>query len=271
MSEMKVSKNIKKEKKIVMCSVCNNFITHNLCFCDKLDYHNKNIDSIIKIQRWITVKNYSKLNKITDDTIIDIVKNNIIKNNTFHNNLFIKCQKVLKMYPPSKNEYKFIYGMLIQMIVIELLNNIFYSCIDLDNFCKYGSEYKVDCRLNITRYLYRHMSIKAKKNKSGKIIIINKLNNNKHYDLSQLITIIIILELNDIIIIPHTVIPDKYIEHNDSHIAYKSGLFTYLYKVDEYKKYIIHLHENDEYKTFYKNELPLIYPHNIYSDCFSKL
>lgn len=31
------------------------------------------------------------------------------------------------MYPPAKNEYKFIYGNLIQMIVIELLDNIFFS------------------------------------------------------------------------------------------------------------------------------------------------
>jgi len=44
------------------------------------------------------------------------------------------------MYPPAKNEYKFIYGNLIQMSVIELLDNIFYSCIDLDKLCNNGSE-----------------------------------------------------------------------------------------------------------------------------------
>lgn len=49
------------------------------------------------------------------------------KNNISFNKLFIKCEKVLKMYPPAKNEYKFIYGNLIQMIVIELLDNIFFS------------------------------------------------------------------------------------------------------------------------------------------------
>lgn len=157
------------------------------------------------------------------------------------------------------------------MSVIEFLNYIFYKCIDLDKKCNYGSQYKVDCKLNITRYLSRDISIKAKKNKVGPVIIINKLNNNKNYDLSELITIIVIIELKDIIIIPHSVIPNKYIENNDSNISYKSSLFTYLYKNNDYKKYIIHLEKNDEYKNFCKDELPDISTHDIYSECFSKL
>ena len=61
------------------------------------------------------------------------------------------------------------------------------------------------------------------------------------------------IEINDIIIIPHNVIQDKYIENNDSNIAYKSSLFTYLYKNEECKKYIIHLEQNNEYKIFCKS------------------
>jgi hypothetical protein len=244
-----------------ICTKCSKSITYKVCVCDKKYFYNVSVYLIsLKVNR-----------HFTDDKFIDIVIKNIIKENRYHNKIFIKCEKVLKMYPPAKNEYKFIYGNLIQMSVIELLDNIFYSCIDLDKLCNNGSEYKVDCRLNITRYLSRKLSIKAKKNKSGNVIIINKLNNNKNYDLSQLITIIVIIELKDIIIIPHIVIPDKYVENNDSNISYKSSLFTYLYKSDEYKKYIIHLEQNDEYKTFYKKELPQIYPHDIYSECFSKL
>ena len=257
-----------------ICQVCNKSITHNLCFCDNVHHYHENVKSIIKLQNWFKSKTYSNNNnndKIDMNDKIDIVTRNIIKNNVYHNKLFIKCQKVLKMYPPAKNEYKFIYGILIQMVTIEFLDNIFYRCIDLDTLCNHGSEYKVDCRLNITRYLSIDMSIKAKKNKSGKIIIINKLNNNKQYDLSQLVTIIIILELNDMIIIPHAIIPDKYVENNDSNISYKSALFTYLYNNTEYKKYIIHLEENDEYKSFYKHVLEQITPHDIYSECFNRL
>lgn len=157
------------------------------------------------------------------------------------------------------------------MSVIEILNKIFYSCIDLDKLCISGSSYKVDCKLNITRYLYRNISIKAKKNKTGNVIIINKLNDNKYYDLTDLITIIVIIELNDIIIIPHILIPNIYIVNNGANILYKSSLFTYLYKNIDYKKYIINLEKNNEYKNFCKNKLLQIIPHDIYSECFNKL
>jgi hypothetical protein len=238
--------------------------------CNKLDYYNENVDSIMKIQRYIK-HNILSLYKITDDEIIEIIITNLKKNKIYHNELFIKCLKILKKYPPAKNEYKFIYGNLVQMSVIETLNYIFYNCIDLDKLCVTGSEYKVDCKLYITPNLYRNISIKAKKNKNGSVIIINKRTNNKKYDLSELITIIVVIELKDIIIIPHIVIPSIYIEDNDANITYKSSLFTYLYKNDEYKKYIINLEPNDEYNMFYKNEFLQIIPHNLYSDLFSKL
>ena len=124
----------------------------------------------------VGVLNFQRCNRVYingDDIINDVIIMNIKKNNILHNKLFMKCKKVLKMYPPAKNEYKFIYGNLIQMCVIEFLDNIFYKCIDLDKLCKYGSQYKVDCRLNITRYLSKKLSIKAKKNKNGKVIIIH--------------------------------------------------------------------------------------------------
>ena len=273
MSEMNVGKNHSKKNKIkkkiiFICSICKKSKTKHLCFCDNLPLYKENIESIIKIQHYIRRINN---NRISVDKIIDIINSNIKKNNIYYNNFFIKCETILKMYPPAKNEYKFIYGNLIQMSIIEVLNNIFYNCIDLDKECKYGSQYKVDCKLNITRYLSRYLSIKAKKNKIGKVIIINKLNNNKNYNLSELITIIVILELKDIVIIPHNIIPNKYIQNNESNISYKSSLFTHLYKNDEYKKYIINLEQNDDYKHFCKNTLPNICNHDIYSELFSKL
>lgn len=253
-----------------ICQVCNNSITHNVCFCNNIQYYHENIKSILQIQHWIKCI-HNNVNKISVNDKIDIIIRNIIKKNDDHNKLFIKCHKILKMYPPAKNEYKFLYGILIQRATIELLNKIFYKCIDLDTLCNIGSEYKIDCRLNITRYLSIDMSIKGKKNKIGSLTIINKLKNNRQYDLSQLVTIIVLLELNDIIILPHSIIPDKYIENNDSNISYKSSFFTYLYKNEEYKKYILHLQENDEYKSFYNHILQHIMPHDIYSECFNKL
>ena len=175
------------------------------------------------------------------------------------------------MFPPAKNENKFIYGILIQMAFVELLNGIFHKCVDLDNECKVGSQYKVDCKLNLTNYLHRNISIKAKKNKKSKTIIINKNSNNINHNLSGLITAMIIIETENIIIIPHNVIPKKFIEYNESNISYKSSLITFLQKNKEYNKYIINLVRNNEYKLFYNNIFPLIKSHNIYPELFRKL
>ena len=147
--------------------------------------------------------------------INNIVIKNIRKNNIQHNELFIKCMKIMKKYNPSKNEYKFIYGNLIQKSLINFLDSIFYSCSDLDKLIENGSQYKVDCQLKITSHVNFFISIKAKKNKNGKIIIINKNSNNKNYDLKNLITFIVILETKDIIVVPHNIVPYEYIENNE--------------------------------------------------------
>jgi hypothetical protein len=211
-----------------------------------------------------------KCNSDNND-IVNIISSNIKQHNSFHNEMMIKCLKILKLYPPAKNEFKFLYGNLIQMCVIDMLDSIFYSCYDLDKLHSNGSEYKNDCILNITNMSSINLSIKAKKNRNGKVIIINKLNNDKQYDLCNLITIIVILELKDIIIIPHRIIPINYIENNDSNISYKSSLFSYLYKTKEYQKYIVHLDENNKFKEFYINEYPKIIPHDIYKELYNKL
>lgn len=262
--------------KYITIKHCNNnkinpkIFTKNVLLYNKKYYEDK-INNIIKIQKWI--KNiYIKIKNIINIiTIIDLIILNIKKNNKKHNDLFIKCYKILKKYNPAKNEYKFIYGVLIQKSVIDLLKQIFYDCIDLDLLCKNGSQYKNDCKLNITKYLCLDISIKSKKNKKGNVIIINKNSNNKQYNLNNLITIIVLIELKDIIIIPHNIIPEKYIQNNDSNISYKSSLFTLLYKHIEYKKYIIDLKSNNDFNIFYKNIYPYINNHNIYDELYNKL
>lgn len=221
--------------------------------------------NIVKIQS--AFRGY--LLRTNEIKLIQILKNHIINNNAQHNELFIKCQKIKQKYNPAKNEYKFIYGGLIQLAIINFLDELFNKCEDLDADCKYGSQYKVDCKLNLTSSINLNLSIKAKKNKVGNVIIINKLNNNKEYNLNDLITLIIILELNDIIIIPHKVIDNKYIENNGANITYKSSLFTYLYKNNS--EFIINLEKNNKFNNFWENEYPNIQLHNIYNELYDKL
>jgi hypothetical protein len=210
--------------------------------------------------------------------LIDLIKNNkkiiefiklfINKYNREHNILCIECQKILKLFNPAKNDYKFIYGILIQKALIRFLDKIFYKCIDLDKLCLSGSSYKNDCKLYLYPNIFEYFSIKAKKNKTGDIIIINKHSNNRIYNLDDLITIIFIIELNDIIIIPHKDIPLEYIKNNDANILYKSSLFTYIYK--NMNEYIIHLTENDEYRIFYNTILHNLTNYDIYNKLYEE-
>lgn len=82
LSETKVSKKTSKKikKKLnLICSECKKSITNKLCFCDKLEYYNKNNENIIKIQKlW---KNYIiKTNNILLELDVIIKNNNYIKN-----------------------------------------------------------------------------------------------------------------------------------------------------------------------------------------------
>ena len=213
----------------------------------------------------------SNSNLFYNISIIHLIINRIELNTDRHNNFFIKCLKIVKKYNPSKNEYKFIYGILIQKALINLLNNIFYKCIDLDDSCTHGSEYKNDCRLYITKFIDINISIKAKKKKCGKTIIINKNSNNNNYCLKNLVSIIIIIELNDMLFLPHDIIPKKYIEDNKSNISYKSSLFTFIYKYDKYKKYILHLKPNNKFNIFYNVEYHNIKLHDLYKELYDNL
>jgi|688.fasta_scaffold139266_4 hypothetical protein len=230
----------------------------------KKSYNNKCIISFQRNLRIYLLKNNNNI-------FIDYLINNIKKHNIEHNKLIIMCLIILNQYNPARNDIRVIYGTLVQKAVIEIFNKIFYSCIDLDKNHTYGGQYKVDCKLNITKDVYRNISIKAKKNKTGNIIIINKNNNkNDHiYDLDDLITIILIFELKDIIILPHTIIPEQYIENNRANIIYKSSLFTYLYKTPQFKKYIINLNQNEKFKIFCSEILPTIKPINIYDKLYN--
>lgn len=214
----------------------------------------------------------SEENTISENKIVEKIKDTVKVHNSEHNTFFIKCHKVLQKYPPAKNEYKFIYGKLVEMALIDMLNSIFHECKDLDSMCDNGSSYKNDCVLYFTDDVYTNISIKAKKNrKTGNVIMINKNSNNKQYDLTNLLSIIVVIETNDLFIIPHNRIPEKYIENNESNISYKSSLFTYLYKPEQYEKYIVHLEENEEYKRFCEEVLPTMTSYDIYGALYNSL
>ena len=186
-----------------------------------------------------------------------------------NNDVFIKCHKIYKQIPPAKNENKFAFGILIQMSIIDCLNKLFYKCEDLDNNHSYGSEYKNDCCLYLDEIIKVNISIKAKSKKSGNIIIINNYSSKKERNLSDLITIILIIETNMILILPHLIIPEEFIINNDANIIYKGSLINYIIK--NKPELLIKLKENEKFINFINNDLPLINSINIYKDLYDKL
>lgn len=107
---------------------------------DKYDYINK----IIIIQRYVR-KKYNNINLI------------LLLNNEKSRNILKKCyshiHKVMILFPPKKNENKFIYGKLIEKIIIRNINDI-VSCYELDSLYEKGSCYKNDCRILGSNYSY---------------------------------------------------------------------------------------------------------------------
>ena len=199
---------------------------------------------------------------------LEIVIAKINENQDKLNDLFIKCHKIYKQISPSKNENKFPFGILIQMAIIEFLNDIFHKCIDLDDLHTYGSEFKNDCCLYLDDTCKIDLSIKAKSKEKSDTIIINNHSKEIKRDLTDLVSIILIIETNKIYIIPHKDIDEKYIINKNANISYRSSLLTYINKNN--KNLIIELIKNDKFNSFMENEYILLNSINIYKELYRK-
>ncbi len=199
---------------------------------------------------------------------LEYLINKINDNQDKLNDLFIKCHKIYKQISPSKNENKFPFGILIQMAIIEFLDDIFYKCIDLDEIHTYGSEYKNDCCLYIDELNKINLSIKAKSKEKNDTIIINNYGNEIERDLSDLISIILVIDTNKMFIIPHKEIEEKYIIIKNANISYKSSLLTFINK--NKKELYIELNKNDKFKSFIEIEYDNLKSVNIYKELYQK-
>lgn len=155
--------------------------------------------------------------------VIEILNNNKDKMKIFQQRNLI----ILNKYDPRKNENKMIYGKLVEKNLIETFDDIFVKCSELD-INKKTSNYKNDCCLNIDGNEL-NFSIKAKKNKTGNIILINKYHSKEH-NLENLITIVITILDKKIYFIPHNEISEEYVQENPGCILYKSKILTFMKK-----------------------------------------
>lgn len=192
--------------------------------------------------------------------------------------MFMKSMKIMKKFPPSKNEYKFIFGNLVQCAVNECLSSIFYKSYDLDKNHSYGSEYKNDTKIYLTKYVSFKISIKAKSTNKSSIILINKhtnqyditkTQNKKRYNLNNLITCVVTLREPAIYFIDHNTVPCNYVKDSPSNISYKSSLITH-YKNTNHPMYLPMV-STTQMKEFMMNILPTIEPYDIYDELFNQL
>jgi hypothetical protein len=205
------------------------------------------------------INNKKMIKSQTKESCLNLIK---ILNNKKNSKNMEKCYynilKISKLFPPAKNENKFIYGKLIELQLIKTFNH-FFICNDLDKNHKYGSEYKNDCEINGNKF-----SIKASKNTSN-VIILNK--HNKSYHKIDTNFIICNIEKKKLYIFPSLIIKKEYIINKESHIYFKSSLFKYLEKnnnnyiydfpelIKESKKKIEDVKEVNIYQYLYKTFL----------------
>ena len=108
---------IEEEKQNLMCKECSKSITKKECYCDRLDYYNENIESIIKIQSVWRIKKY--INRYS------------------HKKLTKKQKIVNKIFKPNK------YGISVWKTRNELSNTELK--LSRNGNCRHG-KYFNDCR-----------------------------------------------------------------------------------------------------------------------------
>ena len=149
-------------------------------------------------------------------------------------------------YPPQKNENKFIYGKLIERVLIRTIRQVGIEIVDLDEAHTMGSEYKNDIRM-----FDIDISIKAKLNKGGNIILINKKSKSEH--IIKIQTIVCIINERKLYFIPSDIVDNELFVIQDAGcISYKGTLITMMNK--KYNQFIYEFPElNEEYKNKLKN------------------
>lgn len=175
-------------------------------------------------------------------------------------NILEECFKeiliIMKKYPPIKNEYKFIYGKLIEKSVLDNFNKIL-ECKELETYIN---------DLEFVNFKQKY-SIKATKNGS-EIIIINKKNRDMHFIKNVKFIICNIKELS-FYIFSHNQKFNYFIKNNGSCISYKSSIFSFIKK--NYPNNIINLSNNQNLNHFIKHELYNIVEHPIYDILYNDI
>ena len=179
-----------------------------------------------------------------------LIHNKIIKklrnNPKIMENCFLEIKKILYLFPPAKNENKFIYGKVGELCLIDNINKITPTeCLDNNN--SIGSEYKNDV---IFLEYFKKYSIKIQKQR-GNIVIINKNTKDTH-SINGLHFIICNIEDKCLYIFTHSEKFEKYVVNSGANISYKGSIITELRKHQEYIYHFSNTKKIENYKKIQK-------------------
>lgn len=171
----------------------------------------------------------------------DTIVSKLRENKDLTSKLLLELKVICKMFPPSFNSNKMVYGKLAELSLYKCLKNIF-KIYNLDE--KFQNSFANDCLIEVDG---KELSFSIKTTKvKGKIRLINKHSNkpNEFYDetIKGLNMIIISLYYNKIFIFPMSIFNSlKCVKHKTDGIDLQSKFWNIIIK--NYPQYVLDLEE----------------------------
>jgi len=174
----------------------------------------------------------SHLSSDVDTDLIKILELNelIRRNPEMQDRFWRKMIKILKSYPPAKNENKFLYGKIGEISFInDIIKKLFPESVELDEAVSMGSCYMNDVSVRDKGYKL-DLSIKITKNISS-IILINKNSSlpDDKYNIMDCCVILINIKLMSIFILPISIVKE-YLKYTGPNIKLRSAVWKYILK-----------------------------------------
>ena len=189
------------------------------------------------------------------------------KNHNIGHQIYLVLHTLVNVYPPRKNENKFIYGKVGELAIIDNINKLpDIECECLDDKYPVGSSYRVDCRMSYNNISDEDYSIKITK-QGGLITIINKRNKSDH-TIDGLKFIIAHIKKRKLYIFKYDEELKDFIKNDGAGVHFKSGIFNYL---DKNRVNSIYNFPNDEKNSLIEKKLENLKEDNIYEKIYKQV
>ena len=185
------------------------------------------------------------------DALLNVIDKNDEHTTETMYDMFIHIYSIMKLYPPSKNENKFVYGKLCEYALTTALNTIGCKTVLLDDNHATGSSYKNDISCEIATGIHksvtRQYSIKTTKS-GGDIVIINK-NHSETHTVDDIRFVVIHIKKQRIYVFSHDATLEPFVKRTSSQICYKSSIYRHLDQLQSYYKFPVDAEQFTQIET----------------------